>query len=573
MAIAWLGTPAPSAAQERILSYDSEVQVFADGTLEITERIRVRAEGSQIRRGIYRDFPTVYRDRYGNRVRVAFEVIGVERNGATEAWFTERVNNGVRVNTGGDDFLPVPAEYTFTLRFRTNRQLGFFAEHDELYWNAIGTGWSIPIESGTVEVRLPAEVPVSAMSAEGHTGPQGERGSAYAAELTGPGAARYRLTAPLAPGEGFTIVLTFPKGIVAEPASDERAKWFLADNRGVLVAIAGFLLFVLYCVTAWWRVGRDPRPGIIIPRYRPPEGHTPGLLRYVRRMGYDNRCFTGDLLALAVGGFVRIVQGERTLRKDTWRLERIEGAPGEPASKSQRTLLTRLLPHTRATLELKDTNAATIGGAQQAFWKALEEAASPTYFRRNGGKVGLASLIALASAIIASAISGGNGLPVIVMLAGIMFIGLFVFGRLIKAPTPEGRRLMDEVEGLRLYLSVAERDELARLAGPAADAPTQLDAAEYEVLLPFAVALDVEDAWTKQFTAAVGAAAAAEATSRMSWYSGSGRVTDIGSFTKSIGSSLNSTISSSSSPPGSSSGSGGGGSSGGGGGGGGGGGR
>jgi uncharacterized membrane protein YgcG len=233
----------------------------------------------------------------------------------------------------------------------------------------------------------------------------------------------------------------------------------------------------------------------------------------------------------------------------------------------------RLLPHTRATLELKDTNAATISSAQQAFTKALDEAAHPTYFRRNGGKVGLASLIALATAMIAFAISGGNGLAVIILLTGVMFIGLIVFGRLIKAPTPEGRRLMDELEGLRLYLSVAERDELARLAGPAGDAPPQLDAAEYEALLPFAVALDVEDAWTKQFTAAVGAAVAAEATSRMGWYSGSGRVTDIGGFTKSIGSSLNSSIASSSSPPGSSSGSGGGGSSGGGGGGGGGGGR
>ncbi|HLE57576.1 MAG TPA: hypothetical protein VJB15_10875, partial [Rhodothermia bacterium] len=72
---------------------------------------------------------------------------------------------------------------------------------------------------------------------------------------------------------------------------------------------------------------------------------------------------------------------------------------------------------------------------------------------------------------------------------------------------------------------------------------------------------------------AVGAAAAAQAASRMSWYGGRGPITDLGDFSHSIGSSLSSQISSASSPPGSSSGGGGGGSSGGGGGGGGGGGR
>src|SRR5690606_26253947 len=130
----------------------------------------------------------------------------------------------------------------------------------------------------------------------------------------------------------------------------------------------------------------------------------------------------------------------------------------------------------------------------------------------------------------------------------------------------EGRALMDEIEGLRLYMSVAERDELASMEGPGA--PPPLDAARYEALLPFAVALEVEDAWTDRFTAAVGAAAAAEAARSMGWYVGRGPVTDLGSFSRSLGSGLSSQISSASTPPGSSSGAGGGGFSGGGGGGG-----
>ena len=130
----------PAFAQERILAYDSVVAVRADGSLDVTERITVRAEGDQIRRGIYRDFPTRYKDRYGNRVVVGFEMLGVTRDGRPEPWFTEGKPNGVRINTGNDDLLPVPADVTYALHYRTTRQLGFFQDHDELYWNAIGTG-------------------------------------------------------------------------------------------------------------------------------------------------------------------------------------------------------------------------------------------------------------------------------------------------------------------------------------------------------------------------------------------------------------------------------------------------
>jgi hypothetical protein len=184
---------APLWAQERILSYDSQVTVNADGSLDVTEQIRVRAEGNQIRRGIYRDFPTRYRDRYGNRVVVGLQLLEVLRDGRPEPWLTERVGNGVRINTGNDDFLPTPGEFTFSLRYRTTRQLGFFSGHDELYWNAIGTGWIFPIESGSVEVRLPEPVPVELLQAEGYTGPQDAKDQHYEASIPAPGIARWQL--------------------------------------------------------------------------------------------------------------------------------------------------------------------------------------------------------------------------------------------------------------------------------------------------------------------------------------------------------------------------------------------
>jgi len=565
----------PLWAQERILSYDSQVQVNADGSLDVTEHIRVRAEGKSIRRGIYRDFPIRYRDRHGRRVVVGFEMIDVQRDGRPEPWFTETVGNGIRINTGNDDFLPVPGEFTFTLRYRTTRQLGFFDGHDELYWNAIGTGWIFAIERGSVEVGLPEPVPMGQLAAEGYTGAQGTQGRDYLASIPAPGIARWELTRPLAPHEGFTIVLSFPKGVVAAPSRAQSLWWLLRDNLALLVALLGLAWLLAYCVRTWHRIGRDPAPGTIIVRYEPPADFSPGCLRQMLRRAYDTRCFSADVLSLAVGGELTIKRDKRLL-KDDWTLERGAGHAGFVVPPAQKPLLAGLFAGGRRSLELEKGNAASIQQAMQAHAKTLKQRLEPDYLKRNGSSVLKAFLILLVSVVAALLLSAANMttglmLAAVFVVVGLMLATWIAFIFLVQAPTPKGRALLDEIEGLKRYLTVAERQDLARLPGPQAEEPL-LDAERFEFLLPYAVALEVEEAWTKKFTLAAGAAAAAAATASIAWYRGSD-IGSIGNFSQAIGSSLSSQIASSSTPPGSSSGSGGGGSSGGGGGGGGGGGR
>ncbi|HKS54342.1 MAG TPA: DUF2207 domain-containing protein [Steroidobacteraceae bacterium] len=557
-------------AEERIRDYNIEVRVGRDGALEVTENITVRAEGSNIRRGIYRTFPTRYKDRFGNRVVVDLKVLAVLRNDEPEPWFTEELNNGVRINTGNDNFLPVPADYKFTLRYRTTRQLGFFDRHDELYWNAIGTDWAFPIDRGRVDVFLPSPVDVDRMTAEGYTGYQGSKEHAYRAEIVEPGHARWDLTRALQPSEGFTIVLSFPKGLIAAPSAAQRFVSLLKDNRGILIGLIGLILLIVYCVREWSRVGRDPRKGVIIARYEPPEGQTPASLRFLMDMGYDMRCFSSGVLALAVAGCLRIVR-DKGFFKDEWRLESTGTPLPAGSAASQGALLEGLFKDGEPTLVLKNTNATKLSAARTAHSKAIENVLQPRYYKTNTGSIGKALVLAAAFGLLAFWLGGEAGKPAVVVIGVLMVVTLIIFGRLVRAPTLEGRKLMDEVEGLKLYLSVAERDELARMSEPGTARPA-LDEKRYEMLLPYAVALEVEDAWTEKFTAAVGVAAAAEATRRIGWYHGGG-VSDLGSLSRAVGSSLTSQIASSATPPGSSSGSGGGGSSGGGGGGGGGGGR
>ncbi|GGA72564.1 hypothetical protein GCM10011521_08360 [Arenimonas soli] len=563
--LAWV---APVAAQERIKVYHADITVLADGSMEVTENITVRAEGKRIRRGIYRDFPTRYKDHLGNRYVVDFEVLGVKRDGEPEAWFTEKQSNGVRVNTGGDNFLPVPADYTFSIRYRTTRQIGFFDEHDELYWNVTGLGWDFSIERASATVKLPAPVAPADMRLEAYTGRGGEQGSDYVARAAGPGVAEFETTRTLGSYEGLTLVVGFPKGLVEQPSTSQRLAWLLRDNGGILVALAGLMLLLAWYLRSWHRVGRDPPPGSIFPRYEAPEGFTPGELRYLWKQAYTDRCFAADIVDLGVHGHVLVQQDGA---KD-WVLER--SASAEPiASEAQRQLLDKLFSKGNR-VELENTNASVIGGARMKHIAALDKRMHPAYFKRNGLPLLLGWLFSFGYGWLAFVVAGGSGIPFIILLLALALVAHLLFAYLMKAPTPDGRELLDAIEGLRLYLGVAERDELARLAKPGGPAAPSPDPERYQALLPYALALDVEEAWTKHFTAAVGAAQAQETARSMGWYRGStASMASLGAMSSSLGNALSSQISSSSSPPGSSSGGGGGGSSGGGGGGGGGGGR
>ena len=618
IAVALLGVAlcAGAAADERITLFQSDVQVLSDGSLEVIETITVRAEGQRIKRGIYRDFPTVYRDRFDNRVQVRFEVVSVRRNGEPEAWHTRSLSNGERIYMGREEVTLPPGEHRYELTYRTWRQLGYFRRHDELYWNVTGTGWAFPIERAVAYVYLPKSVPAAAIAVEAYTGRQGARGKDWEAGLDEDGVAWFRTTRALAPGEGLTVVTTWPKGYVREPTSSERVDWFLEDNGHLLAGVTGVAVLLVYYLLAWLSVGRDPAPGVVFPRYEPPADYSPAAMRYVREMGYDDRAFTAALVNLAVKGHVRIVDED-----GSFRVER--AASDAPLAPGEKALRDRLLRG--GSIELKRGNHATVRLAIDTHRTRLSADYERIYFKRNVGHtaIGVAiSLVALAAALLwaprledaAGALfmtvwltgwsfgtfsllakvlavwrSGARasalflalfalpfvagwfaGAGMMVKFAGLAMVALLVvlvgtnalFYHLMKAPTARGRTLLDEVDGFREYLSVAEADEL-RLKNPPAKTPEL-----FERYLPYAIALGVEDVWGERFEQVLAAARRRDGYRSPGWYRGS-RGFSPGALAASVGNGLAGSVAASSQAPGSSSGSGGGGSSGGGGGGGG----
>jgi hypothetical protein len=576
-----LAQPGPVGAQERILDFDAEIVVETDGSVSVTETIVVTVEGDVIKRGIFRDIP------FGSSGRGGFEVIEVARNGKTEPWQTESISGGIRIRIGDAEIMLPHRAQTYLIRYRMADQVGYSDELDEIYWNATGNGWVFPIERARALVILPASAEV--LEAAGYTGYEGEARQDLVLRSTGDKSVLFETTAILRPGEGLTVAVGFPKGVVTPPSYADR---LLRHGTGTatLIGFGGLLLVLTYYLFAWIRVGRDPKGGPVIARWE--SDLAPAAMRFVDRMRFDAMAFVAAIVSMAAKGWLRI---EETGSKE-YSIERRDDGPEaarKPLSPGEQKVLDRLFGVGERTFRVKRSNRKTLQKAQAALKSHLEREYDRKFFARNriwfipgigltlivwiavaayGNDPSLAMFMSLwlsgwtagCLALIWKSLSmwrdfltgqGWQNLPgaVVLTVFSLPFLGAWVFGamqqvtavgtiglivlvaavainilffKLLEARTPTGRALADEIEGMRLYLGVAEKDRLAF------HHPPEHTPEHFEALLPYAIALGVEDKWARQFEDVFQRIAAeTNAAYRPRWYSGSRfSGSDFGSF-------------------------------------------
>ena len=598
---------APAHADERITRFVSDVAVQTNGDVLVTETISLRAEGAVIKHGITRDFPTVYSKHDGTKVDVAFDVLGVTRDGAPENYALEQLSNGWRVRIGRADALVAPGNHDYAIKYRTSRQIGFFAGFDELYWNATGTGWNFWIDSAEARIALPQAVAFTRNAI--YTGAQGASGHDAEIIEQRAGHITFRTTKPLPPHNGLTVAAGWQKGIIIPPSSTQKAGLWLNDNAPLGAAGLALLLVLGYYFYAWRNVARDPNGGAIVPLFAPPKGMSAAACRYVRQMGSDDKMFTAALIDVAVQGHHKLVEK----KKGDMKLVPRDG--GAPLAAAEHAMEQSMFGKRRSELDLDNENSGIFQRAQKALANGLYAAYGEKYFHNNRawsvqGLLGALLMSALVIATVffsrgsyegsATVITALSFMPAMIVITVLAIFGLprsvapypfLIFGCIfsvvvgasgynilmgvaqgwthvvpaalplvlipiassafgwMKAHTPDGRRITDQIEGFRQYLGVAERDRLNAL-NPPQDTPEL-----FEKYLPYAIALDVENAWGARF-AGILAAMTIDPNRDDDWYRGrQDWVNDPQSFTTYLGSTLRDTVASASTPPGSSGGS------------------
>ncbi|ODT48394.1 DUF2207 domain-containing protein [Devosia sp. 63-57] len=564
-----LALAVPSLAREEIRSMVSDVTLATDGSVQVVETLVVNAEGDQIRRGIFRDIPVTMLGDSGNKIRIALDVESVTRNGQAEQFDVEREGDFRRIRIGNPDALLRPGEQRYVITYRLERMARPSADGDEIYWNATGNYWNFPILNAEARVHLPAGAVIANMAV--YTGPLGSTARDAAIKRVSDNEAVFRSQTVLQPGEGMSVAVSFQKGIVSYPEGMDALAQSASDLREVILPILAVLLVLGYNLIAWNKVGRDPPKGTIIPLFHPPEGFSPALTHYVHRWGFANSgwtALTAAIFSLGVKGLVTIYNPDKTLT-----VVATDKQAGGELPAGERVLYGYFSSKRSVTID--KANGVELGAKRTEFVKAIESENRQLWFRNNtgyavfsfvlsaaclglmvlfdvldpiylvgaaffgvfAGIIGSLMMSAFKSGIIQKVIVGvwvgivlfnmGGGFiesltsitinNAAIAAASLIIISV-VFAALMRAPTIQGRKVMDQIEGFKLYLETAEKNRLNINDEP----PMTVE--RFERILPYAIALDVEKPWSEHFEAELARNAVPETTANNyspNWYAGS----------------------------------------------------
>lgn len=625
----------PARADETIASFHAAIDLARTGRMAVTETIRVRAEGYKVKRGIYRDFPLTFIGDDGSLHRVDFSITRIERNGQEEPYRTESIDGGIRIYIGDPDVFIPRGEHLYSIAYETGRQMRYRKDFDELFWNVTGNQWDFPIREASATVVLPAGTKPEATTFFTGPAGATEKNARVLVEdnevffaTTIPLNLHEGLTIGVKLAKGVIDPPTGSDRFWWKVRDRMNSLLAIAAFAVVLVYFAWNWLRVGRDPARGLVIPRwDPPMGLspALVNYIARRGFS--------HNGWT--AFSASAINLAVKGLIVLddLKGTVTFKptgkspdkalpsgEDVIYRGVMSSGAGLRVDKENGRKFQKMGDDFRSAIDKEHTGRYYRYNLGVIIWGVLLTVAAylavilfGTFDTRMLGMLIVPAVlfvfVAIFSAVLGAIIRSAPHRAVKIM-AG-MFLGLFwlamgivllisamvlfetaqtiddrvalaccggiivsaiFFTTVMGAATPLGRELMDGIEGLKLYLTVAEKDRM-NLAGAPAMSPQH-----FEKLLPYAVALGVETQWSGHFQKWLDAAGAnVNYDYKPDWYSGrefSSR--QFGNRMSTFSSALSSSIASSLPPPPqssstgfSSSGSSGGGSSGGGGGGGG----
>lgn len=531
------------AGAEVVRGYRVAITVGKDGSMLVTERIDYDF-GSAKRHGIFRDIPVrvPLDDRYDRVYPVDGVSVTATPAGTPAGFKLENAGELLRIVIG-DPNKTVTGRHVYTIQYRVRGALNGFRDHEELYWNAIGPYWDVPIESAVVVVRAPAPVQAEAC----FRGPLRSilpcSSMSFSLDV-----ARFRERA-LQPREGVTVVVSLATGSAAVgPIRQER--WAIQRAFSVTPVTGGLagavlLLLLVAMGRLFWVSGRDrraagspvdaafPRPageggdpqgerpvpllerGATPVEFAPPEDIRPGQVGTLVDEVAGPLDVTATIVDLAVRGYLRIEEIPRRhpWGQPDWRLVKLkqpddvlltyerklvnalfetpeaeeEGADGAAQSTAQaeRGLVTVRLSSLRRHFasRLRRVEDALYEDAVDRRWFA----GRPDRVRGTWAKWGWLLFVSGAGLTgLAAARSHLGLLPAPVALAGLV---LAWGSRWMPRRTPKGTGLVRRVLGFRTYIDTALKQE------------ARFDEREdiFSRYLPYAVVFGLTEKWARAF--------------------------------------------------------------------------
>jgi hypothetical protein len=526
----------PSLADE-VTNFSTNLRILPDTTVDVHEDLTVRFTSP--RHGIKRFIPVVYK-RNGNNYTIDLKLLGVTSTGGKYVPYkTEKQGRDFFIVIGNPEKTVLGLQQ-YHIHYTVKRVVNFFDEKPELYWNATGNEWHMPIEKVVARVDFPPVSDKAEIRAKAFIGEEGSNSTAgYTLDLN---SATFT-SGKLEPGEGLTVVVGLPEGLILKPTQWQEFLYLAADWWPLVVLP---LLTFTACFNMWWYVGRDAikRQAVSV-EWEPPKELSPAEVGTL----IDEKCDLSDMVStlidLAARGYITIREFKtdslfffRNKDYEFTRLPESEKQAKTPLNVYERRFLDAMFHwarHDGKKVKLSDLKYRfyiELRSIERDIYKSLIEKGmflqSPDDVRMSWCCIGAVLIICC---FIAGPIQSSFGLGL--LLSAIVVL---CFARTMPARTRKGCEALNQCLSFQRFVKLAEKERIRKLV---TDDPTI-----FGRLLPYAMVLGAADQWADAFKDLI--------TSPPEWYLSDGPgfhthsfVRDLGDGTRTMGQTFTSTPSSS----------------------------
>ena len=511
---------------EKIKKYEVTVQINRNGTLTVNEVIDYQF-GEEFKHGIYRDIP-LRSKRFGFDVHKSFiKMNWIKRDGEDEEYTKNHFYEGIRYRIGSETELV--NLYRTESRYELNYDIyNAVFEKDgiyQVYYNAIGQFWNVPIEQASVIIRFPDGQKIKKNEIEKlevYTGSYGEKGENY--DILENDEEIHISTKELEAKNGLTFMLNLKTDKIS-PTLADKLKIVYLSNPAIIILPFLLLFLTIYSIVTWNLFGRDPQGKSVIPEFNLPKDISPMFAAYINgerdtveilNAGIFTLLAKGFIVANRVNGEIKYNKEYKTVYTQETELAEEERMLLDALSSEKNNIFggeKRIYNKANSIIEiLKDKYHKIIYKNNGSFLVPFYCAApvfiififSQTNFEFFNPFIILYILITLGSFFHRIWITVSKKLLtglIIIAILGVSFyqgIEIFVFvtyfvilfitySKLIGKYTNEGLRKKEYLKGMKMYIKTAEENQIRKF-----DNVKEL--IEYfNGILPFAVALGVKN--------------------------------------------------------------------------------
>lgn len=471
------------SAQEKINQFRSDITINKDGSIVVSETIDYDF-GSEHRHGIYRNIPYLKTNKQRKKFLLNLTVDSVkDENGVKYKYSTSRLDGNLRIKIGDPD-MTITGAHIYIIDYKVGGVLTYFSDHDELYWNTTGNDWTVPISQIATTITLPVSVVGEKVRLQCYTGASGSTASDCVSSYDS-GRADFNSSRAFGAGEGLTVVVGFPKGLVSvlEPKlyTPFWESWYGRILKTLIIlvltglSLLWYLVYPVWIIIKWYKYGRDPKVGGPVTAWFDPPKTGSGRPLTPAETGtlIDERAQLKDVCAMIVDlarrGYFKI---EEKKKKDFYLVRRSSGKSEGGLMQFEQTMFSGIFDEDDE-VRLKDKRLFTT--VEKVKSQLYDQLLKEKFFPKNPQ-----SIRNFYTFITVMALMTFN-LP--------LFLISLIFGRAIPAKTADGARAANVAKSLRNFLSSQERQLEFQ-------AEKQLF---FEKLLPFAVAFGVEKIWAERF--------------------------------------------------------------------------